>query len=391
MSRWQYRYTVLGLCTLAFFATMVARLVISPVVPNIESHFDTSSGVIGLALSGMWAAYALAQFPSGVLADRYGERRVILTAVSITATSSLLLALSPSLALFGLFAVVLGAGAGLHYVVATTLLTRIFSNTGRAIGLHVVGSPLAGLSAPVLAAAIGTRYGWRPALLLGTAAAVPVGLLFAWRVRPITPQHPERPMREQFDPGTLIALLSRPRIAYTTVLAVIAAFVWQATASFLPTLLVAHHGYSTGFAGALFSLYFVVHGIGAPAIGGLSDRFGRDPTLGVTLGIGIIAYGALAVAGSLRSVVIGVVLAGIAMSWSAPLQDRYIARLSETERNTGFGLVRTVYMLLGALGSVVTGTLADLAGWGIAYGSLGVLLFVAVGSLTAVNAYGASL
>ena len=71
--RWEYRNTVLVLCTLAFFATMVARLVISPVVPDIETEFGTSSGMIGLALSGMWAAYALSQFPSGVLADRYGE------------------------------------------------------------------------------------------------------------------------------------------------------------------------------------------------------------------------------------------------------------------------------------------------------------------------------
>jgi MFS transporter, YNFM family, putative membrane transport protein len=391
VSRWQYRYTVLVLCTLAFFATMVARLVISPVVPEIEAHFDTSTGAIGLALTGMWAAYALSQFPSGVLADRYGERRVILTAVSVTAVSSLLLALSPSLALFGLFAVVLGAGAGLHYVVATTLLTRLFSNTGRAIGLHVTGSPIAGLSAPILAAAIGSRYGWRVALLLGTAAAIPVGLAFARRVRPTDPPNPERPMREQFDPETLVALLSRPRIAYTTVLAIVAAFVWQATASFLPTLLVSHHGYSTAFAGVLFSLYFVVHGIGAPTIGGLSDRFGRDPTLAATLAVGIVGYGALATGGSLPVVVSGVVLAGVAMSWSAPLQDRFIVRLSEEEQNRGFGLVRTVYMLLGALGSVVVGTLADLAGWALAIGSLAVLLALAVGSLGVVRLSSVSL
>lgn len=360
---------------------MVARLVISPVVPAIEAEFGTSTGVIGLALSGMWGAYALLQFPSGVLADRYGERRIVLAAVSLTAVGSLVLALSPTLWLFGVFAVVLGAGAGLHYVVATTLLTRLFSNTGRAIGVHVTGSPLAGLTAPVLAAAIATRYGWRPAILLGAAVAIPVGSLFAWRVRPTTPQHPDRSMREQVEVETLVALLSRPRIVYTTVLAVIAAFTYQATASFLPTLLATHHGYSTAFAGALFSLYFVVHGVCAPTAGWLSDRFGRDPTLAAILATGIAGYWMLATGNSRQIVVGAVVLTGVAMSWSAPLQDRYIAGLSEEETNRGFGLVRTVYMLLGALGSVVTGTLADLAGWTVAYGALGMLLAIAVGSL----------
>jgi hypothetical protein len=37
---WDYRVTLVVLCTLAFFATMVARLVISPVVPGIVDTFD---------------------------------------------------------------------------------------------------------------------------------------------------------------------------------------------------------------------------------------------------------------------------------------------------------------------------------------------------------------
>ncbi len=389
--RWEYRNTVLALCTAAFFSTMLARIAISPVVPAIEAAFDTSSGVIGLALSGMWAAYALTQFPSGVLADRYGERRIILAGVGLTALSSVLLSLSPSMATFGLFAVVLGAGAGLHYVVGTTLLTRLFSNTGRAIGIHVTGSPLAGLAAPVLAAAIATRYGWRAAIAIGAAAAVPVWVAFALRIQPTPPEHPERGMREQFDPETVFELLARPRIAYTTVLAVIAAFTFQATASFLPALLASHHGYSTGIAGALFSLYFVVQGVCVPTIGSVSDRIGRDRILIAVLGIGIVAYGLLAIGGSLLVSVSGVLLAGVAMSWSAPLQDRYIVRLPAEERNTGFGLVRTVYMLLGALGSVVTGVLADVAGWSVAFGSLAALLAIAAGSLAVVRGRGLAL
>ncbi|PSQ18118.1 MFS transporter, partial [Halobacteriales archaeon QS_8_69_73] len=84
-----YRYIVLTLCTLAFTATMVARLAISPVVPDVTAAFSVSRSAVGLALTGMWAAYALAQFPSGVLADRVGERRIILAAVGTTAVAGL--------------------------------------------------------------------------------------------------------------------------------------------------------------------------------------------------------------------------------------------------------------------------------------------------------------
>jgi len=64
------------------------------------------------------------------------------------------------------------------------------------------------------------------------------------------------------------------------------------------------------------------------------------------------------------AVAAGVVLLGIGLGWGAALLPRFMDHLSAAERGAGFGLVRTVYGVVGALGSVVTGTLADLFGWG---------------------------
>ncbi|TKX51954.1 MFS transporter, partial [Halorubrum sp. SS7] len=71
------------------------RLAISPVVPLIIDDLGVSNTAIGVALSGMWFAYGLSQFPSGILADRYGERRIILVAVGGTTAMSLVLAVVP--------------------------------------------------------------------------------------------------------------------------------------------------------------------------------------------------------------------------------------------------------------------------------------------------------
>jgi YNFM family putative membrane transporter len=370
-----YRYVVLTLCTLAFAATMVARLVISPVVTEITVAFSVSTGAVGLALTGMWAAYAVAQFPSGVLADRFGERRVILVAVGTTAVASGLLSLAPTFAVFALVVVGLGVGAGLHYSVATTLLARQFDAVGRAIGVHVAGGPLAGLVAPVAAAAVAVRYGWRPAMLLGAAVAVPTFVLFRATVRPTAPARPDLTMRSRFELGPVRELLSRPEIRYTTVMAVGGAFCWQATASFLPAFLIGHHDYSPAAASGLFSAYFVVHGATQPVMGSLSDRVGRDVAAALAFGTGVVGYGTLVV-GSGAAVVAAIPLVGVAMSWGAPVQTRFIDHLSETERAAGFGLVRTVYMILGSLGSVVVGALSDVAGWAVAFGALAALLAV---------------
>lgn len=374
----QYRYVALVLCTLAFTSTMVARLVISPVVPEISTTFSVSTGAVGLALTGMWAAYALSQFPSGVLSDRFGERRIILTALGLTASASTLLALAPTYPVFAVTAVVLGAGAGLHYSVATTFLARHFSQVGRAIGIHVTGGPLAGLIAPVAAAAVGTRYGWRSALLLGALTAVPVFALFWLRIEPTPPPRPDVRMRSRFELAPLRELLGRPEITATMILAFGGAFTWQATASFLPVFLVEHHGRSVASASLLFSAYFVVHGVTQPLLGVLSDRFGRERITAFAYGTGVVGYSILVV-GTGVMVLAAIPLVGVAMSWGAPVQSRFIDVLSSGERAAGFGLVRTVYMLLGALGSVVVGTLSDLAGWGVAFGALvGLLAFECV-------------
>ncbi|GAB7091131.1 MFS transporter [Halorubrum luteum] len=385
---WRYAHTALTLCTLAFTATMVARLVISPLVPRITEAFAVTNATVGLALSGMWAAYALAQFPSGVLGDRYGERAVILTAVGATGVASLLIAVSPSIGTFMLFTVVLGAGAGLHYSVATTFLTKQFDDIGRAIGVHVAGGPLAGLLAPPAAALVGARYGWRAGILLGTAVALPVFALFAWRIRPTEPVRPDQPMRERFAAGPVAELLSRPSILYTTLLATLGAFSWQATASFLPTFLSIGGGLSTALSALLFSLYFLVHGGTQPITGALSDRLDRDTAAMVTMSSGVIGYGllvAVAVADTagLAPTVAGVVFVGLAMSWGAPVQSRFMDHLATEERGAGFGLVRTVYMVIGASGSVVVGALSDVAGWGVAFGLLAAIMALGLTTLVA--------
>ena len=374
---WRYRETVLTLCTLAFFATMVGRLAVSPVVPLITDEFAVSNSVIGIALTGMWMAYFASQFPSGVLADRFGERPVILVAVGGTAVASLFLALAPLFVLFVVGTIVLGGVAGLHYSVATTLLTRTYDDIGAAIGVHNSGGPAAGLIAPPIAAWVGVRYGWRPAVAIGTAMAIPVFVLFALRVRPTEPRRPTQPIRERlFAVGPLVDLLSRPKIAFPVCLAILGAFVWQATSSFLPTFLVAHRGQSTELAGLVFAGYFVVQAITQVGVGAVSDRYGRDVATAGCMVLAAAGFGLLIGVPGTVALVVAVCLLGTGLGWGAALLPRFIDVLSETERGAGFGLVRSVYGFIGALGSVVTGILADVFGWGVAFAVLAALLTI---------------
>jgi predicted MFS family arabinose efflux permease len=376
--RWQYRNTILAVCTAALFVTVFGRLAISPLVPDIASEFRVSNGVIGAALTGMWLAYALTQFPSGVLADQFGDRLIILVSVLGTGLTGVILVIAPGFGVFFLGTVLLGATAGLHYSVGTALISRIYDDIGTAIGIHNTGAPLAGLVTPVVVSWVAVRYGWRPALLLTTLVALPVALLIAGSVRSTGPRRPDEPMREQFERGPIIDLLSRPAVVFTGVIAIISDFTWQAVASFLPAFFVQYHDYSQTLAGVLFAAYFIAQGVLQVGVGVLADYSDRDVATGTCMVTGIGGLALLVAGPSFAGIAAGVVLLGWSMGFGAAVFPRFMDLLSADEQSFGFGVFRTVYMVVAASGPVVVGTLADVFGWAVSFGFLIAILALVV-------------
>ena len=371
----------------SYFGVRFAQVVVGPVVPAILVTFGTSRGAVGAAITGMWVAYALSQLPSGVLADRFGERGIVLVALSITTISVLALAGSPTFLTFGAGLLLLGVGAGVYYNPATALLARAFGAVGQAVGTHRIGGQVAGIVAPLVAAGISLEYGWRATVLIGAPIAAVAALFMLRFVAPTPPVRPTASMRDLFDPGDIVALLARPHTRYTTLVATLVEFVELTTMAFLPALLIEHHGLSSGWSNLLFAVFFAVTATLQPVVGWLSDRLGRDETLALQAAAGIVGYGALA-SGSRLLAVPAVLLAGVAVSAPPVVQSRMMDGLADADMGAGFGVFRTVYLLLGASGTVVVGTAADLAGWGPAFGLLVVVLVVLLLSLLAVRLRG---
>ncbi|AHG02991.1 lactate dehydrogenase [Halobacterium sp. DL1] len=380
---WSYQRTLLGLTMTAFFGTYVARLVVSPLIPDIMLTFDVSKSAVGLVLTGMWAAYAVMQFPSGILGEKYGERTIIVASLLLTGVGSLLLAAAPSFPAFALFGVFLGVGAGLYFPAAATLLTNRFENVGQALGFHNMGAPLAGLLTPVAAVFVATQFDWRVAITLGAVVAFPVAALYASRIRSSDSEHPDLNITDQFNVRSNVALLVRPSIGFTTTLAFLGVFVIQAIQSFFPTFLVEYVGTTQTYASVAFAVLFALQGITLPLVGRASDRFGRDRTIRACYVLGTAGL-ALFLVGDTVVHVVAVPLLSLGFSWPPAIQARFMDALRDDEQGVGFGLVRTVYMLLAALGSVVTGALATFFSWQVAYGVLAVI-FAALAVLLTLN------
>jgi len=382
---------VLLLAMAAFFATMVSRLVISPLVPELIDAFSVSEGDIGIALGGMWATYAVMQFPGSLLADRYGERRVILTALALTGLGSLLVSQTSTYWTFLLSVTIVGAGAGLYFPVATTLLSKWFENRGRALGFHIAGGDLGGLAAPLGASALAGAYGWRAGILFGAIVVVPVFVACSWGLpspgrTPTGEDHAvgnrfpkdgvrngpnPPPTAEGAHPVTaklrlLVPVITRPTIAYSIFLAVVLSFAFQALVSFFPTFLVEYHGVPLAEASTAFSALFVILVISMPVAGALSDALGQDLVL-VVNHLCLVAGMVVLLVGSRALVPVGVALIGLGMGWGGVIGARFMSNLEPREQTASYGLIALVYVLLASTGSPVTGLLVDVGGWALAF------------------------
>jgi MFS family permease len=369
---------VLGTLSLGNFAQIGARFVLSPVVPLVILEYDVTKASVGLVLTGMWAVYGLSQFPSGVLADRYGERRILFMGIASTATGSALIALAPAFSIFVMFALLLGIGAGLFFTPGASLLSTLFEDDGKALGVFTAAAAAAGVVYPAVGGFVGGSIGWRYAVGVSALVPIPIALaILLWIPAPSAGTPTEGPSTI-VDLGRIRSLLGRPGVIYSILLAVMFGFVFQAITSFLPTFLQEYHGLTTGMAGLTFGIMFALSAIVQPVTGAFSDRTSRDVALGITaLTTGTAILILLFIPG-LTAVLLGTIVLGTGMSWPGVLQARLMDQLPEDRRGFGFGFMRTVYMFFAAAGSVVVGTIADQGGWQLGYGSIAALLCVTI-------------
>lgn len=370
---------MLATATAVNFAQFGARVVLGPFVLAIAGVFAVTKTEVGAALTAMWAAFAVLQFPGGVLADRYGEKPIILLSMGLTVLGSLLVATAPSFRVFVLAVVALGVGAGLYFVVGTALLARRFENRGRAFGVHSAGGPLAGIALPIVATAVAAQYDWRAGVAVGGVVAAGAFFLVVGVVGETPPAAPNVTPRRRLHPRRVLTRFTRPGLAFTTLLAILGMYALQSFISFFPTFLREYHGFTPGQASAAFGLAFVIVVVGLPLIGSLADAYGTAVGLAAPYAFTFLGFLALLLASRPVFVYAGVCAVGAGLTWGGPLQSRFVGHFGADERASGFGMARSVYVLVGSVGNVGTGTLADVGGWTVAYGFVGVLGLVAAG------------
>lgn len=316
----------------------------------------------------------------GIVSDRYGRRRALLSSILLSASSALLSGLSVGPYDFGLYRLLLGIGISGQWAVTMTLVGEVWppDERGRAVATVQTSFPAGFIYASLIALGLAKGLSWRALLMLGALPATLAAPLAYFCIKEsslwlkdVYKTSAQRvPYREILSGGLL-----RYTVLGTSVMFIGAFGAW-AVNPWIPTYL-ANLGIPAEKVPLLTLLIMVGAFIGYTVHGFISDRLGRKITfqlffLGMAVALGSFGFipsqtWFVRGAGSL----VPIVLMGVAVAFFLGYYSGYgtlLAELFPTRvRSRGMGFCYSVGGIGMALGPAATGYLSSLFGTGRAF------------------------
>jgi FSR family fosmidomycin resistance protein-like MFS transporter len=123
--------------------------------------FPVSAAVIGGIVGVGYALIGVGALPSGILADDYGSKTLIVSSILGMGGGFLVLSLAPTVAFIGVALVLWGAGASLYHPAGLSLLSRGAHERGNAFAYHGAAGNVGTVVGPLAAAVLLTFLDWR--------------------------------------------------------------------------------------------------------------------------------------------------------------------------------------------------------------------------------------
>jgi EmrB/QacA subfamily drug resistance transporter len=159
----------------AMFMTIMDSTIVNVALPTIGRNFKVPS--TSVASVSIYFLVSLAVFisASGWLGDRFGGKRVLLTAVAVFTIASALCGLASSLTELDIFRVLQGVGGGMMAPVGLAMLFRAFppAERVRASSILTIPTTLAPALGPIVGGLLVTELSWRWVFYVN----VPLGIL----------------------------------------------------------------------------------------------------------------------------------------------------------------------------------------------------------------------
>jgi MFS transporter, Spinster family, sphingosine-1-phosphate transporter len=356
-----YQFRLLAVLALVNFVNFADRQVVVPLLPLLRQQMGVTDSQLGSLQTWLLVVLAAASIPSGFLADRFSQTRIIVGGVVFWSLATVACGFAPTFFVLVAARALIGVGEAAYAPAAQSMISEAFPHERRAMAQSVFASGmlLGGAAGLAIGGVIGAAYGWKYTFIfVGLFCLIPG--VFALKL-----QEPPRRPRSEVVP--LKTLLRVP--AY---LAMIAAgtFITFATVSLLTwgvDFAVNYKEFSLREASeslAVVALLSLVFGVLTGGI--VADRLQKKFVYGRIIVIAAAFLCAapfvlLAIQSDEKWVVLaGLFIAGFFMSWyHGPVTAVLHDLTPQRAHATAIGVYMFVTQLLGALGPQLVGKISD--------------------------------
>jgi MFS family permease len=354
------RWIILAEMCLCMVCSAFALQSVSPVLSLIMKEFHLSHHQAGMLVSLFSLPAVFISLPIGMLADRYGIKRVGIISLLLAIGGTVLIATGTSFPVLLAGRVVTGAGAASLLIIAPQGVAQWFvgKEMGVAMGIFNTAGPVGIMSVLVGLSALGSRFGWRMGIW-AVAALLTMTLIvltFFFTSPPRPPVSKEKERHNSWHVGGMglsiwVVGLSWAFFSASTV----------SLFSFAPDFMVGK-GLSLGSAGFNTSLVMAGSLFLSPVIGYAVDRFGRQETFIAVGGVAVAAL--LLVVPGTNALFLPLMLSiGVAFALiPAPIYSLAAEVVSQKNLGVGFGVLSMLNNFGVLVGPQLVGLSRDVSG-----------------------------
>jgi MFS family permease len=371
-------WVVLFVSLFAFMAFAFAFQVVPPLIPSIMDEFGVSNAEVALMMSIVLIPGIFLGLPAGAFVDKYGARRVGVSALLVVALGSLIAAVANSFILALIGRLILGIGGAFVIVSTPAIIAQWFEREklGRAMGIFSINMPLATVIALPTSDALRLAYGWHFPFYISLCVAVAAAVFFAILIRtgPFAKHEAKTSVRgaifnfEIWKVGLVWLFFNAAALSFVT---------WG------PTLFKSFRGMNDIYASFLASVLMLMAIFSVPVFGYLLDRTHRRKRFAV-LGSVLMAVALVAAAfSSDLALVASIVVLGIAAGMVPPIASVLPPEiLGPVLAGVGFGITGICLNVGAAVGQPLIGYFLDVTG-SYAASLLGIAVFSVLGAVVA--------
>jgi MFS family permease len=362
------------------------------------TDFGITYAQAGLLLTVFFVMYSIFQLPAGLVADRFGKKRVLVIGLAGMAASLVLASAAESYAALLVAQALAGVSGSTYHPTGMSLVSDLESGgtEGKAMGVFGFGGMLGVATAPLAVGGAAALFGWRAALIAAAVGGLAFVAVFQLLFREPDRAGEKRPAPETDGGadeasrtggrlararGRLAGVLRfriTPPVVVLALLTLLISLQLRALHTFATAFVVDGVGRSTSLANGLFFVMLAASAAASIWVGGLADRLDRRLLGTAAAGVTTLILGGMflltagdGLAGGWPTTALlagAFALLGFVVYGCSPVKNALISEYATEESSGGlFGVTQTTSAAGSAVGPALFGYVATDAGVGVAF------------------------